>query len=333
VSKQDVILSVRNLQKYFDVVSRQIIGSRVTGKVHAVDDIDFDVYRGETLGLVGESGCGKTTTARTILGLTPASGGEVLYNEVNLLDLWKSGSRDEKMAYRRKLKLVFQNPWTSLNPRMPVKDIVSEGFNIHGIVEKENARDRLYSLLQEVGLEPYHAERFPHQFSGGQRQRIVIARALSVDPEFIFADEPVASLDVSIRAQILNLMTDLQAKKNLTYVYISHDLASVRQICARVIVMYLGEIVEHGPVKDIFENMEHHYTEALMKAIPVPDPDRSRERIVLWGEVPSPINPPSGCRFHTRCPAAQEKCRKEKPPFEKAKTDHYYACWFPVSRS
>jgi oligopeptide transport system ATP-binding protein len=331
VSNQDVILSVNDLQKYFEVTTRQIIGSKVTGKVHAVDHVDFDVYRGETLGLVGESGCGKTTTARTILGLTPASGGEVLYDGKNLLQIWEEGSKEEKMEYRRKLKLVFQNPWTSLNPRMSVKDIVSEGFNIHGLIEKEGARDRLYDILQDVGLEPYHAERFPHQFSGGQRQRIVIARALSVDPEFIFADEPVASLDVSIRAQILNLMTDLQAKKNLTYVYISHDLSSVRQICARVIVMYLGQMVEYGPVKSIFEEFQHHYTEALMKAIPVPDPDRSRERIVLWGEVPSPINPPGGCRFHTRCPVAKEKCSKERPPFQKAKKGHYYACWYPVA--
>lgn len=331
MTNKDVILSVNDLQKYFDVTTRQIIGSKKTGVVHAVDHVSFDVFRGETLGLVGESGCGKTTTARTILGLTPASGGEVLYNGKDLLEVWKEGSSSEKMEYRRKMKLVFQNPWTSLNPRMPVKDIVSEGFQIHDIVEKKDERDRLYDLLGEVGLEPYHAERFPHQFSGGQRQRIVIARALSVDPEFIFADEPVASLDVSIRAQILNLMTDLQQKKNLTYVYISHDLASVRQICARVVVMYLGEVVEIGPVKTIFEEYQHHYTEALMKAIPVPDPDRKRERIVLWGEVPSPISPPSGCRFHTRCPAVQDKCAKKKPELLKGKKGHYYACWFPVS--
>lgn len=331
MTSQEIILSVKDLQKYFDVTTKQIIGSKKTGIVHAVDHISFDVYRGETLGLVGESGCGKTTTARTILGLTPASGGEVLYNGKNLLEVWKEGSSDEKMAYRRKMKLVFQNPWTSLNPRMPVKDIVSEGFQIHGIIKKADERERLYDLLGEVGLEPYHAERFPHQFSGGQRQRIVIARALSVDPEFIFADEPVASLDVSIRAQILNLMVDLQKKKNLTYVYISHDLASVRQICARVVVMYLGEIVEVGPVNTIFEGFQHHYTEALMKAIPVPDPDRKRERIVLWGEVPSTINPPTGCRFHTRCPAVQDKCAQEKPEFTKGKKGHYYACWFPVS--
>ncbi|MFX0168302.1 MAG: ABC transporter ATP-binding protein [Candidatus Hodarchaeota archaeon] len=331
MASQDVILSVKDLQKYFTVTSRRIIGQKVTGKVHAVDHLTFDVYRGETLGLVGESGCGKTTTARTILGLTKASGGEVFFDDTNLLEIWDDGSQEERMEYRRRLKLIFQNPWTSLNPRMPVKDIVSEGFQVHGLVKKEDQRDRLYSILEDVGLEPYHAERFPHQFSGGQRQRIVIARALSVDPEFIFADEPVASLDVSIRAQILNLMTDLQHRKGLTYVYISHDLASVRQICARVIVMYLGEIVEVGPVKAIFENFKHHYTQALMKAIPVPDPDRSRERIVLWGEVPSPINPPHGCRFHPRCPAAQDKCAKEKPEFTKAKGEHYYACWFPVS--
>jgi oligopeptide/dipeptide ABC transporter ATP-binding protein len=324
-------MNVKNLQKYFDVTSKRILGSKIIGKVHAVDGINFDVYRGETLGLVGESGCGKTTTARTILGLTPASGGEVYYDGENLLDIWQKGSKDEVLKYRRKLKLVFQNPWTSLNPRMPVKDIVTEGYGVHGIVAKEDKEERLYDLLQEVGLEPYHAERFPHQFSGGQRQRIVIARALSVDPDFIFCDEPVASLDVSIRAQILNLLVDLQKRKNLSYVYISHDLSSVRQICTRVAVMYIGEIVEYGPVKDIFVNSKHRYTEALMKAIPVPDPDRKRERIILWGEVPSPITPPSGCRFHTRCPAAQEKCTKERPPFTEAKKGHFFACWFPVS--
>ena len=329
---KDIILNVEDLRKYFDVTKRMILGRKVIGKVHAVDGISFHVYRGETLGLVGESGCGKTTTARTILGLTPASGGKVTYDGEDLLSVWRSKDTKKILKYRRKLKLIFQNPWTSLNPRLTVKDIVTEGFYVHKLVNSpEEARERLYLLLKDVGLEPYHAERYPHQFSGGQRQRIVIARALSVDPEFIFCDEPVASLDVSIRAQILNLLEDLQKKKGLTYVYISHDLASVRQICTRVACMYLGQIVEVGSVRDIFERPNHHYTKALMSAIPVPDPRRKRERIILPGEVPSPVFPPSGCRFHPRCPAAREKCSQEQPPLIEGEKGHRYACWYPAS--
>src|SRR3990170_908535 len=322
----DAIIQVKHLRKWFPVLSRGVLLKKSIGVVHAVDNIDFDIRKGETFGLVGESGCGKTTVARLILNLIEPTAGEIYFQGENVYKKFKSGNNEEKLRLRRKMQLIFQNPYGSLDPRMTVFDIISEPFIIHKHVPKKEWKDRVYKLLSLVGLEEYHAERYPHEFSGGQRQRICIARALAVEPDFLIADEPVSSLDVSIRAQILNLLGDLQKEMTLTYLYISHDLSSVRQISNRVAVMYLGEIVELADTDELFDKPIHPYTQALIQAVPIPDPETKRLRIILAGEVPSPINPPKGCRFRPRCPYAKECKKEEAPKLIDAGGGHLVAC-------
>ena len=330
-STMETLLEVKDLVKYFPVYSRGIFMKKVVGNVHAVDHINFEVRKGETVGLVGESGCGKTTTGKLILNLEKPTSGEVKFEGIDVLKTFEKGSNEEKSRLRRSMQMVFQNPYASLDPRMTIYDIISEPFKIHRHIPKEEWEDRVYKLLSMVGLEPYHAERYPHEFSGGQRQRICIARAIAVGPKFIVADEPVSSLDVSIRAQILNLMMDLQKDLGISYLYISHDLSSVRQISHRVVVMYLGEIVESAPTEKHFEHPIHPYTRALISAVPIPDPSRKMDVILLPGEVPSPINPPSGCRFHPRCQYATDKCKREKPRLEEIDKDHFVACHYAMN--
>jgi oligopeptide/dipeptide ABC transporter ATP-binding protein len=285
------------------------------------------VNRGTTFGLVGESGCGKTTTARAILSLDVPTSGEVYFDGEEVSSVFKSKDKAGILRLRRKMQYVFQNPYASLDPRMTVSDIILEPLLIHGHVPKDKWQDRLYELLRLVGLEEYHAERYPHEFSGGQRQRICIARALAVEPKLLIADEPVASLDVSVRAQILNLLRELQQKFNITYLYISHDLSTVRHICHRVAVMYLGKFVEIADTDDLFESPLHPYTQALLSAIPVPDPDVKMDRIVLGGEVPSPINPPAGCRFEPRCVFNKDhKCVHQAPELIDVGKGHFVSC-------
>jgi len=323
------LIEVKNLVKYFPVYSRGVLLKKEVGLVHAVDNVSFNIKRKETFGLVGESGCGKTTVARLILNLIKPTSGEVFFEEENIFEKFQSANKDEKLKLRRKMQLIFQNPYGSLDPRMTVFDIISEPFVIHKHVPKNQWKNRVYELLKLVGLEEYHAERYPHEFSGGQRQRICMARALAVEPEFLIADEPVSSLDVSIRAQILNLLGELQERIGLAYLYISHDLSSVRQISHKVAVMYLGEIVELADTDELFKKPLHPYTVALIQAVPIPDPKARAMKIVLPGEVPSPINPPSGCRFHPRCPKAQKICSEKEPVFEELKSGHFAACYFP----
>ncbi len=323
------LVEVKNLFKYFPVFSRGVFLKKQVGEVHAVDGISFDIKKQETFALVGESGCGKTTTARLILNLIEPSSGEVYFEGENVLEKFQSGDKAEKLRLRRKMQLVFQNPYGSLDPRMTVYDIISEPFLIHKHVAKEKWKERVYELLKLVGLEEYHAERYPHEFSGGQRQRICIARALAVEPEFIVADEPVSSLDVSIRAQILNLLGELQKNMGISYLYISHDLSSVRQISQRVGVMYLGKLVEQAGTDELFDSPMHPYTRALIEAVPIPDPKKKTAKIVLHGEVPSPINPPMGCRFHPRCPRAKKECHEKEPELLEVKKGHLLACYNP----
>jgi oligopeptide transport system ATP-binding protein len=329
VSSDGAILTTEGLLKYYPVWSRGIILKKRVGDVHAVDNVSFSVKKGETFGLVGESGCGKTTTAKLILQLEVPDMGEVMFEGNNITKVFQSGNRKEVLALRRKMQYVFQNPYASLDPRMTVADIITEPFAIHQHIPKSKWTDRLLELIHLVGLEDYHTQRYPHEFSGGQRQRICIARALAVEPELLITDEPVASLDVSIRAQVLNLLDDLQRKFGLTYIYISHDLSTVRHISDRVAVMYLGKIVELADVDQLYEKPLHPYTEALLSAIPIPDPtDKIKmKRILLRGEVPSPINPPSGCRFHPRCNYAMDMCKKFEPALDEVKTDHLVACF------
>jgi peptide/nickel transport system ATP-binding protein len=293
------LVRVDNLVKYFPVFERGILIKKKVGDVHAVDGLSLIIEKGQTVGLVGESGCGKTTAGKAILELIPCDSG-----------------------------VVFQNPYGSLDPRMTVFDIVSEAFIIHKHVPKSEWKDRVYALLKQVGLEEYHAERYPHEFSGGQRQRISIARALATDPKFIVADEPVSSLDVSVRAQILTLLEELQQKEGISFLYISHDLSSVRQITQFVAVMYLGKLMEYAAVDDLFQNPLNPYTIALLSAVPVPDPERKLTRIVLPGDVPSPINPPSGCRFHPRCQYATDLCSQKEPDWREIKPGHFVACHY-----
>jgi oligopeptide/dipeptide ABC transporter ATP-binding protein len=316
------------LVKHFEVLERGIVKRKKVGEVHAIDGVSFDLMPGETLGLVGESGCGKTTTGKVILWLEEATSGSVKFDGIDVFETFKCHKLEIEKKLRRSMQMVFQNPYASLDPRMTVFDIISEAFVIHKHIPREQWKDRVYELLRMVGLEEYHAERYPHEFSGGQRQRISIARALAVDPKFIILDEPVSSLDVSIRAQILNLLTDIQEKQGLSYLYISHDLSSVRQISRRVAVMYLGKIFELAETKSLFDKSLNPYTQALIAAVPVPDVSRKTTRLILPGEVPSPINPPSGCRFHPRCRYATDMCSKEEPRLERIFEDHYSACHY-----
>ncbi|HMD03087.1 MAG TPA: dipeptide ABC transporter ATP-binding protein [Candidatus Baltobacteraceae bacterium] len=316
------LLEVRDLYKYFPINAG--ILSRHVGDVKAVDGIDFSIRRGETLGLVGESGSGKTTAGRVVLRLLPATKGQVFFDGRDVLEL----GREEVRKLRKEMQIIFQDPYASLNPRMTVRDIIGEPLQIHNIARGKAADDRVRELLRLVGLQPDHANRYPHEFSGGQRQRIGIARALAVSPKFIVADEPVSALDVSIQAQVINLLQDLQAQFGLTFLFIAHDLSVVRHISTRVAVMYVGKIVEIADRDDLYENPLHPYTQALLSAIPIPDPtvEARRTRIILTGDIPSPVNPPSGCRFHTRCPIAFERCKIDVPELKTYAAGHQAAC-------
>ena len=324
----ETLLDVQDLVKYFPVYQRGIFTKKKVGDVHAIDKVSFKVGKGETLGLVGESGCGKTTTGKVVLDLEERDTGKVLFEGKDVHEELEGAPRAEKLALRRSMQMVFQNPYGSLDPRMTVFDIISEPFVIHKHIPRSEWKDRVYNLLKMVGLEEYHAERYPHEFSGGQRQRISIARALATEPKFVVADEPVSSLDVSIRAQILNLLEDLQKRTGISFLYISHDLSSVRQVSKHVAVMYLGKIFEYAPVDQLFDKPLNPYTHALLSAVPVPDPERHTQRIILPGDVPSPVNPPSGCRFHPRCPYAAEVCKTDEPPLRELGADHLVACHF-----
>jgi peptide/nickel transport system ATP-binding protein/oligopeptide transport system ATP-binding protein len=317
------LVEVRNLVKYFPV--RAGLLQRIRGWVKAVDDISFTIREGETLGLVGESGCGKTTAGRTMLRLLEATSGSVLFEGVDVFAL----SGRELKAMRRNMQVIFQDPFSSLDPRMPIGESVSEGLVIHGVGSAKERREVMLDTFRRVGLEPYHAKRYPHEFSGGQRQRIGIARALALRPKFIIADEPVSALDVSIQSQVLNLLKDLQAEFHLTYLFIAHNLGVVEHISDRVAVMYLGKVVELASREELFLNPLHPYTQALMSAIPLPDPNLQRHRVILQGDVPSPLNPPSGCRFHTRCPIARlEHCSVEEPKLRELKPEHWVSCHY-----
>lgn len=315
------IVEVKDLRKLFPVRGG-VLGLQTVAHVHAVDRITFDIRSGETLGLVGESGCGKTTTSRLILGIIEPTEGEVRFMGENLFKIKGKKLRNLK----REFGVVFQDPFTSLCPRMTIKEIVSEPLDIHKIARGRKKSRRIIEVIESVGLEEAQISRYPHEFSGGQKQRIAIARALASNPKFIVADEPVTAVDVSIRAEILNLMKDLQKKLGLTYLFISHDLSVVRYICNRVAVMYLGKMAELGPVRGIYDNPQHPYTQALMSANPIPDPTVKKKRIILTGDVPTPIYPPSGCRFHPRCWMAEQICSEKEPEFEEKKDGRYAAC-------
>ncbi len=318
-----VLVRVENLKKHFPI-RRGILIQREIGAVKAVDGVSFDIHKGETMGLVGESGCGKSTTGRTMLLLHPPTSGRTLFDGQ---DIFQQKGRN-LLAIRRKAQMIFQDPYASLNPRWTVNAIVGEPLWVHGLAQGRAQTERVQELLKLVGLNPMYVNRYPHEFSGGQRQRIGIARALASDPEFIICDEPISALDVSIQAQVVNLLEDLQDKLGLTYLFIAHDLSMVRHICDRVAVMYLGKIIELAAKDELYNCPSHPYTQALLSAVPVPDPkaERKRQRIILTGDVPSPINPPSGCRFHTRCPVAQDRCQAEEPAWRELGSEHWVAC-------
>ncbi len=319
--KGETLVEVNDLVKYFPV--RAGLLQRVVNHLKAVDGVSFVVKKGETLGLVGESGCGKTTVGRTMLRLIEPTSGVIKFDDKDVLSL---KPRDLK-AVRRDMQIIFQDPYASLDPRVPIGESVMEGLHIHHIGTHKERVDIMRETLQKVGLEDYHARRYPHEFSGGQRQRIGIARALALRPRFIICDEPVSALDVSIQSQVLNILKDLQAEFGLTYLFIAHNLSVVEHVSDRVAVMYLGKIVELTTREELFRNALHPYTQALMSAIPVPNPRLRRQRIILKGDVPSPLNPPKGCRFHPRCPVAIEKCSHEEPPLLEVSPEHWVACW------
>ena len=321
-SNGKVILSVQHLKKYFPI--RRGVFRREVGKVKAVDDISFEVYAGETLGVVGESGCGKTTTGRTIIRLYEATDGEISFNGTDLTEI--KGKQLRQM--RQKIQMIFQDPYASLNPRMSVQSIVSEPLEIYNTVPRKERKERVGELMQMVGLNPVLMNRYPHEFSGGQRQRIGLARSIALMPELIICDEPISALDVSIQAQVVNLLEELQERLDLTYIFIAHDLSMVRHISKRVAVMYLGKIVELTDRNSLYDNPLHPYTQALLSAIPVPDPfvEEKRQRILLEGDLPSPANPPKGCNFNTRCPVAYEDCYQEEPAYLEIESGHYCAC-------
>jgi oligopeptide transport system ATP-binding protein len=320
----DTLLHVDNLVMHFPIYQGVI--RRQVGAVHAVDGVSFDIYKGETLGLVGESGCGKSTTGRAILRLYKPTGGHVFYDGRDLASL----SEREMRIMRRKLQIIFQDPYASLNPRMTVTDIVGEPLLVHNVARGKEIRERVKELLSLVGLNPAFADRYPHEFSGGQRQRIGVARALALQPDLIICDEPISALDVSIQAQVINLLEDLQEQFGLTYLFIAHDLSMVRHISNRVAVMYLGVIVELAEREELYDHPLHPYSQALLSAVPIPDPiaEERRHRIILEGDVPSPVNPPSGCRFRTRCPIAESMCAEQKPEWREIKPGHFVACHF-----
>ncbi|GLB60935.1 ABC transporter ATP-binding protein [Cytobacillus sp. NCCP-133] len=316
MSKED-LLKVNNLKKHFFMGKGQIL--------KAVDDVSFHIQKGETFGIVGESGCGKSTAGRTIIGLYDRTEGEVIYDGKNVHNM----TEKERFAFHRKMQMIFQDPYASLNPRSTVQEIISEPMEVHGLYPNKKERlERVYQLLEDVGLNRDHANRYPHEFSGGQRQRIGIARALALDPEFIIADEPISALDVSVQAQVVNLLRGLQKKKGLTYLFIAHNLSMVKHISDRIGVMYLGNLVELTTSESLYKNPLHPYTQALLSAIPIPDPDveDQRGRIILEGELPSPMNPPSGCVFRTRCPYAMEACATMKPEWQEIEKEHFVAC-------
>jgi oligopeptide/dipeptide ABC transporter ATP-binding protein len=314
------LLSVRNLVKHFPV--KKGILQQTVGQVHAVDGISFDIAEGETLGLVGESGCGKSTAGKAILKLIEPTAGEIRVNGERIDGL----SRHEMRPYRRELQVVFQDPYSSLNPRLKIRDIIGEPLKNYGIAQGRALDDRVEMLAGKVGLRAEALDRYPHEFSGGQRQRIGIARALALNPGLIICDEPVSALDVSVQAQVINLLGDLQKEFGLSYLFIAHDIAVVEHISRRIAVMYLGKIVEIADRASLFSRPQHPYTEALLSAVPVPDPEAAKKRIILRGDVPSPINPPSGCRFHTRCPYAFDRCSNEEPPMQEILPGHHVAC-------
>jgi oligopeptide transport system ATP-binding protein len=315
------LLRIRNLKKYFPV--RSGLFSRETGHVHAVDDVSFDITEGETLGLVGESGCGKSTTGRAILRLIEPTSGEIWFRDRNVTELDERSMRH----LRKEIQMIFQDPYSSLDPRMTVGSIIGEALLVHGLAADRKAREeRVVELLETVGLSAEHLRRYPHEFSGGQRQRIGIARSLAVSPSMIVCDEAVSALDVSVQAQVVNLLEDLQKKFGLTYLFIAHDLSVVEHISTRVAVMYLGKIVELAPARDLYINPRHPYSEALLSAVPVPDPTAKRRRIILEGDVPSPVTPPSGCRFHTRCALRVPSCSHNEQVLTEVSPGHWVAC-------
>lgn len=319
--KGETLVEVNNLVKYFPV--RAGLLQRVVNHVKAVDDVSFFVKKGETLGMVGESGCGKTTIGRTMLRLVEPTSGSVKFEGKDVFTL----PTRELKTVRRDMQIIFQDPYASLDPRVPIGESVMEGLHIHKIGAPKERVDIMLETLKKVGLEDYHSRRYPHEFSGGQRQRIGIARALALRPSFIVCDEPVSALDVSIQSQVLNILKDLQQEFGLTYLFIAHNLSVVEHVSDRVAVMYLGKMVEMTTREELFRNPLHPYTKALMSAIPVPNPRLKRQRIILKGDVPSPLNPPKGCRFHPRCPVAIEKCSQEEPKFKEVSPEHYVACW------
>jgi len=319
-NQNDNILEVKDLKKYFPIKGGYLGGGK--GTVKAVDGISFNIKRGTTMGLVGESGCGKSTAGRTILRLIEKTEGSVKFNGKDIYSLDKK----ELKELRTKMQIIFQDPYSSLSPRLPVGEIIGEAVREHNLVPKKDFDDYIDKVMSDCGLQTFHKDRYPHEFSGGQRQRICIARALALNPEFIVCDEPVSALDVSIQAQVINLLKDLQEKRNLTYLFISHDLSVVEHISDTIGVMYLGSMVEYGSKESIFSNPRHPYTKALFSAIPMPDPDRKMNRVILEGSIPSPANPPKGCKFHTRCKECMGICRQEAPKAVEVEDGHYVVC-------